>query len=566
MTNSRNFYGASSLVLAHLWSAFALFVPGIALGVWQMWVRSPWGHFATAATYYSSVTAHGSFFGYIFPTLVAMGFGYACCAAGLARPIRGMAWAWTGFWMVVTGSVLVLVPVLFGQAGVLYTFYPPLTANAWYYGGLVTVIIGSWIWVAVLVVNMVGWKRENPGKPVPLAMFASVASALVWLWTSLGVLSEVVFYLLPVALGWRTQVDAGLGRVLFSWTLHGIVYFWLLPAYIAYYTLAPQAAGSRLYSDIMGRLAFLLFVVFAMPIGIHHLFADPQVGSGTKFLHTVFTIMVVVPTLITVFSITATMEISGRLHGGKGVFGWVAALPWKEPTVLATGLSFIMLGIGGAGGIINMSYGMNASIHNTQFVTAHFHMIYPGAVVIMYFVIIYELWPKLTGRPLWSLRLVRTQLWLWFIGIMLLTIPWHVAGLLGQPRRMAFYDYSDPVLARIAPWVTPSVIGGFIALLSATLLLVNMALSHLPARDENIGPLQFALSVNPPSRIPAALNGFGYWNVLMLVVLGVNYGIPIAQLLLLKNAHTSPGYQVGSHPEADGAIPAVNREQRDAQP
>ena len=43
---------------------------------------------------------------------------------------------------------------------------------------------------------------------------------------------------------------------------------------------------------------------------------------------------------------------------------------------------------------------MNSTVHNTQFVTAHFHLIFGGAVVIMYFAIAYELWPRLTGRPL----------------------------------------------------------------------------------------------------------------------------------------------------------------------
>lgn len=42
-------------------------------------------------------------------------------------------------------------------------------------------------------------------------------------------------------------------------------------------------------SDTMGRVAFALFLVFSMPIGIHHLFADPQVGAGFKFVHAVFT-------------------------------------------------------------------------------------------------------------------------------------------------------------------------------------------------------------------------------------------------------------------------------------
>ena len=109
--------------------------------------------------------------------------------------------------------------------------------------------------------------------------------------------------------------------MLFSWTLHAIVYFWLMPAYIALYMLLPQAAGGRLYSDKMGRIAFLLLLVFSMPIGIHHLFADPQIGAGFKFLHTVFTGMVAVPTLLTIFTICASLEIAGRLRGGRGLLG-----------------------------------------------------------------------------------------------------------------------------------------------------------------------------------------------------------------------------------------------------
>ena len=45
-----------------------------------------------------------------------------------------------------------------------------------------------------------------------------------------------------------------------------------------------------------------------------------------------------------------------------------------------------------------MGYGMNAMVHNTAWVTAHFHLIFGGSVVIMYFAIAYEIWPRLTGR------------------------------------------------------------------------------------------------------------------------------------------------------------------------
>ena len=61
----------------------------------------------------------------------------------------------------------------------------------------------------------------------------------------------------------------------------------------------------------MGRISFILFLVVAMPIGIHHLFEDPEVGAGFKFLHSVFTALVAVPTLLTVFTICASVEIAG---------------------------------------------------------------------------------------------------------------------------------------------------------------------------------------------------------------------------------------------------------------
>jgi cytochrome c oxidase subunit I len=141
-----------------------------------------------------------------------------------------------------------------------------------------------------MLVNLRSWKREHPGKPVPLAMFAIAATALLWGWTALGATVELVFLILPVALGWTQTIHAGLARTLFSWTLHGIVYFWLLPAYIALYTLLPQAAGGRLYSDTMGRISFVLFLVFSLQVGMHHLFMDPEQGSGFKFVQSVLTL------------------------------------------------------------------------------------------------------------------------------------------------------------------------------------------------------------------------------------------------------------------------------------
>ncbi len=524
---------AKRLTLAHFWVAFAAFAVAIVLGEWQMWVRSPLHAWVdNPEHYYRSVTAHGTVMAYVLPTLVAMGFGYALTELTLKRPLIGLKWAWAGFWLVLVGAVMASVPIALGRASVLYTFYPPMLASPFYYLGVVLVVVGSWIWVALMSINLHAWRKANPGQTVPLAMFGNVAGAYLWAWTSVGAAIEVLVLILPAALGFRDTIDAGLSRVFFSWTLHAIVYFWLMPSYIVFYTIVPRAIGGRLYSDTMGRVAFVLFLVFSMPIGIHHLFADPQVGAGFKFVHAVFTAMVSVPTLLTVFTIVASIEIAGRLRGGKGALGWIKALPWERPMMLAVAFSFVMLGFGGAGGLINMSYQLNETIHNTQWVTGHFHLIFAGAIVIMYFMIAYELWPQLTGCAPLSERLVKAQLWLWFVGMMVLSLPWHWVGLLGMPRRMAYFDYTHPDLEPQAWTVSVSTLGGLVLVVSALLFIYILATAR--KREGAPAPFTFSVAVHG-GPAPALLNRFGVWVAMMIALTVVNYGFPIAQLAALKD-------------------------------
>jgi cytochrome c oxidase subunit 1 len=523
---------AERLCLAHFWVAFAAFAAAAVLGAWQMWVRSPLGaHIGTPEDYYMSVTAHGVAMAYVLTTFFIMGFGYFVAVTSLDRPLPGKAWAWGGFVVAVIGVVMVVITIAAGKAAVLFTFYPPLTASPWFYIGLVLVVAASWVWCVLMLLAMTQWKRQHPGKPVPLAMFATVANAVMWLWTTAGVAVELVYQVIPAAFGWVQTIDVGLARTLFSWTLHAIVYFWLIPAYIAFYTMVPRAAGGRLYSDTMGRITFILFLIYSLPVGMHHLLMDPEHGDGTKFIQVFLTAFVSVPTLLTIFTITASLEIAGRLRGGRGVFGWIATLPWERPMVLATGLAFVMLGFGGFGGLINMAYGMNAMIHNTSWVTAHFHLIFGGSVVIMYFAIAYEIWPRLTGRAYASLEPLRLQLWLWFLGMMVMTLPWHWLGLQGQWRRVANFNYDNPIIAGWGPLVLVSVGGGLVLLVSALLFLRNLAVLHrgLPAAAPR--PL-YALAVHPPQQVPAALNGFGLWNVLVLVLMLLAYGYPLAQFVI----------------------------------
>ena len=247
------------LVLAHLWFAFAVFAAAAILGVWQMWVRSPLAAPQDVPMrYYQSVTAHGVSMAYVLTTFFIMGFGYFTAETALDRELPSRRWAWAAFWISLVGVAMTVAAIASGRANVLYTFYPPMTASVFFYIGLVLVVAGSWIWCVLMLVATGRFKREHPGAPVPLAMYATTANAVMWLWSTVGVALEIVLQILPAVLGFTRTIDVGLARTLFAWTLHPIVYFWLFPAYIAFYTMAPRAAGGRLYSDLLGRLSFAL--------------------------------------------------------------------------------------------------------------------------------------------------------------------------------------------------------------------------------------------------------------------------------------------------------------------
>ncbi len=528
---------AAGLSLANMWVGFIAFLAAVLMGLYQVVQRIDLiPEIMIPEVYFASVSTHGVLMGFVLTTFLVMGYGYYTATTSLKRELWGKSLGWIGFWLALAGVLTAAVPLLTGNASVLYTFYPPLRANPAFYIGAAMLVVGSWFWCLVMVMTMTQWKKENPGETVPLAMYGTVANAIMWFITSLGVTLEVLFQLIPWSLGISDTVDVGLARTLFSWTLHAIVYFWLFPAYIAFYTLMPKQAGGRLVSDHMARLAFIMLFVFSVPIGFHHLYMDPFQAAGWKFLHMTGTFMVAVPTLITGFTVIASMELAGRLRGGKGLFGWLKTLPWDNPMVLATGLAMLLLTVGGFGGVVNASYSMNAMVHNTQWVTGHFHLIFGGTTVMMYFAIAYYLWPKMTGKELFSLSMARKQLWLWFFGMIVLTLPWHQIGITGQPRRISSTPY-DAELTQM--WGTSEflmIVGGIILFISALLLVINLLRTHGNAIPEAVPEVEYAQPVHSIARMPHLMNSFTFWFWLVVVYMIASYGYPILQFFLFDQS------------------------------
>jgi cytochrome c oxidase subunit 1 len=527
----------NKLGIWNMWVAFLSLLLGLPMGLFQVLERSGIVHsIASPSVYYTSASTHGVLLAYVLTTFFAMGFGYHSMAQSLKQPLWSPTFSWAGFWIAIIGVVLAASILLTGQASVFYTFYPPEMAAPLFYIGAVLLVVGSWFWVADMIIGMTRWKRANPGKPVPLIMFVFTMTALLWIWTSMGVALEALFQLVPFSLGISSTIDPGLSRTLFSWTLHAIVYFWLMPAYIVMYTILPKEAGGRLFSDEMARVAFVMLFIFSVPIGFHHLYMDPEQAAGWKLLHMFGTFMVAIPTFLTGFTVIASMEIAGRLRGGKGLFGWIGALDWGNPVALAGMLSLLMLTVGGFGGLINASYAMNSMIHDTQWVTGHFHLIFGGTTVIMYLAAAYWLWPKITGRELYSRKLAVVQLWIYSIGMVILTLPWHVLGLEYQPRRVSqsgFYSLFPQYAQMWDPLEIIMVFGGTLIVIAGLMFVYNLVMTQMNKISALNTKVEYAVAIHEPLRLPNILNSLSFWNWAMLAYMIVSYGYPILQFFFI---------------------------------
>lgn len=534
------------LALAYLLFAFtALLIGGIA-GLIQVFVRSGALELPYSIGYYQVLTVHGVLLALVFTTFFIFGFQTAAMSRVTGTfSFKERCLGWIGFGVMSTGTVMAATMVLLNEASVLYTFYAPLQAHWVFYAGLSLVMIGSWIAAFAQAHRYIQWKKENPKQLTPLLSFMVVCNNLMWFVATIGVTTELLVQLLPWSLGWMERVDVLLSRTLFWSFGHALVYFWLLPAYMVWYIAVPKIIGGKIFSDALARLSFILFVLFSVPVGLHHQLTEPGIGGSWKFLQVILTMMVVIPSLLTAFSLFATFELRGRELGSKGLFGWLKKLPWSDARFLAPFIGMLAFIPGGAGGIVNASYQMNQLIHNTIWVTGHFHLTIATTVTLTFFGASYFLIPHLTGRQLTKKinRLGLIQTVLWAIGMLIMSGSMHIAGLLGAPRRSAFSVYGGAEIAQT--WIGYQIaqaVGGtilFIAILLFMYILVQM-LFFAPKGFEAFPVAEVA---NHAQKTPAILENFKLWIIILIALLLIAYSYPIYDII--SNAPLgSKGYKL----------------------
>ncbi len=530
--------GLRNIILIEIVLPMVLLLIGIGTGFLQVLYRAGIirSNSFLGIGYYQGLTLHGAINAVVFTTFFAVAFGHAVIRFYTGKPLLlGAAWASLG--LMVVGTLMAAVPMLTGSASVLYTFYPPLKAHPAFYIGLVLLVVGSWVaffsWIPVYQ----RWKREHPGEKMPLGVLGIFATFIVWFIATIPVAVEIIFLLIPWSLGWVKTVNVPLARMLFWFFGHPLVYFWLLPAYVMYYTMLPKLAGGKLYSDFAGRFTFLWLIAYSAPIGIHHQYTEPAISSTWKFVHAFFTMLVAIPSLVTAFTLAASMEHGARQNGGSGLFGWWKKLPYVDKDRWMFGYLFAGLFIfifGGITGIINASYNLDNVVHNTAWIPAHFHQTVGGPVFLAFIGGSLLLVSTLTGKEIAMKRLNAWIPYIWTLGIMVFSTGLFAGGLAGEPRRTNMgLSYTNPDSPLYQPaWRFAKLIGtAGGAIMFVAMLLFFLVFFATLLRKKTMEPVLDLPASEPyhDENVPA-VQALRPWIVAAVILLIVAYTMPFLEL------------------------------------
>ena len=395
-------------------------------------------------SYLAVVTAHAlvMIFFFVMPLYIG-GFGNWLVPMMLASPDMALARINALRFWVLPPAFALLVGSAFVEGGshVGWTFYPPLTTIE--FNGTPAVDMGIFalhvagggsLFRAINFITTILTMRGAHQRMdrVPIFVWAILVTAFLLL-LSIPVLAGALTMLLTDRHFGTSFFDpAGGGDPvlymhLFWFFGHPEVYILILPAF-GIVTEVLTAAGGKARPFGYNTMVFALVSIGILGFAVwaHHMFTS-GLDTFTRIYFSTVTMCIAVPTGIKVFRWMATIKGTGPAATTSPAFYWC--------------IGFIFLfTVGGATGVVLSSASVDVNLHDTYFVTGHFHYVLSMGAVFGIFAGLTFYLPPILGIKL-SYPLGRAHFWGTFIGVNIIFGPIHSLGVMGMPRR--YGDYPD---------------------------------------------------------------------------------------------------------------------------
>lgn len=355
--------------------------------------------------------------------------------------------------------------------------------------------------------------------------FSAVAWAGLLLVTSIA--SVIAFWpALRWILGWgEFPSDYEIGwHVLF----HNLHYLPLMATVVTWYVLVQDLCGIKsVFGQRFSKIVFSLYLLFVPPTSLYHMFLDPGLDPGVRAVGSVLSLLIGIPTILMFLVIVVSLEAHARAAGARGLFGWLAHLPWRQPAMSAIGMATVNLALGGTFAFVLIQERLAPLLSDTLFVPAYFHFLTLGTVTLTFLGAFTVLLPGLMGVRLLASRSLAALPVVLTVALVVFGVAGLVAGYLGAPRRVVDigYDGAAPAL-----WsVLLPIMGAAGTLMAVTVLTYVAALVASWLRGAP------AVPVIPPALAAGSAAGPAWTGpVAVAVLLAAMFGTTWLSFVLLR--------------------------------